>query len=442
MKPKVTVLLTIVTTFLSAFLLFAIQPMASKSLLPTFGGVPMVWTVCMLYFQTILLMSYSYAFLLNHYLSFNTQKIIHATLLILSILLSLPILWENMPTMSSSFPTITLLKLLSYKITIPLFLLSATAPLLQAWFARSSDPKAKDPYFFYIASNLGSLVALLSYPFLVERYFGLHDQSLLWSLLYLIFGIFLTFIVVITKENVRQPKLSVTHPTLLNKLGWLYLSFVPVSLMLGVTTFLSTDIASIPLLWVLPLSLYLLSFIITFSRKPLISHAFVKNNVIFILIYALLGFIVGPNNEATLELVIVHLALLFMLSLLCHGELYKLRPAAKNLTSFYLYLALGGVLAGLFNSIIAPNFFVQAYEYPIAIILAIAALSSASDKIKWSQIGFITILLLLNKLIPTSWVVYQTYTPIPIFCLILMILNTKNMKHFSCMLAVFFSLYF
>jgi hypothetical protein len=424
--------------FLSAFLLFVIQPMAAKVLLPLFGGAPMVWTVCMLYFQIVLLLAYGYAFLLSRYLPLKGQQLIHCIILVASFLM-LPILWETLPDSTSIAPTVSLLSLLFLKLTIPLWMISATAPLLQFWFSKTHHPSAHDPYFLYVASNFGSFLALLGYPFIIERFIGLKEQSFVWSIGYIIFALIIGLLCLLINYKpagrVYQKHESIR---LQCRIRWIYLSFVPVSLMLGVTTYITTDIASTPLLWVLPLALYLLSFVITFSHPPLLSHQWVINNVVFVLAFPLLGFVFGSRVEAFIELIVVHLATFFMLAMLCHGELVKSRPSPHHLTEFYLIIALGGVLAGVFNSLIAPYIFSQAYEYPLAIIFAVLILPSQVKTINWKVILLIGLLLCVNYFLPSSFVWMKKNHIIPVLCVIIMVLRAENSKQFALSLVLLF----
>ena len=257
MQSRTLLFLTGGISFLSALLLFIIQPMVTKTLLPLFGGAAMVWTVCVLYFQSILLVSYGYVYLINRFSNYKTQKLIHLLMLAGSLFYVFPILWGALPGHIEGTPTYYLLYLLSIKLTWLLLVLSATSPLLQSWFSKSTDRKARDPYFLYATSNLGSMLALLSYPLAIEKYMGLIRQSELWSSLYFIFGCLLVLLAIFLKQTSTVTTQRVaTKITVGQVSNWLFLSFVPVSLMLAVTTFISTDIASFPFVWVLPLSLY------------------------------------------------------------------------------------------------------------------------------------------------------------------------------------------
>lgn len=387
--------------FLSAFLLFIIQPMVAKSLLPVYGGTPAVWTVCMLFFQALLLVAYGYAWLVSRLPKQNYWRLFHGAVVFAS-LFFLPLNFS--PTVSGGMPDVTILKDLFYQLSLPLLVVASSAPLLQFLYSRTQAKHASDPYFLYVASNLGSLLALLCYPGLIERLSGLSFQFYYWNYgfgVYLLFQalIFLTIPLVNKKEQVIKTSLRISMA-----LRWIGYSFIPCSLMLGVTFYITTDIAATPLFWVIPLALYLLTFIITFAEKPLISHQWVSTNSIFFLIFPLIGFVVGPGLLPGWQLIIFHLANFFMLALLCHGSLIKMRPGASQLTSFYVCLALGGVLAGIFNGVIAPRFFNGAYEYPIVLALSILCIPlGTSRKVDFVPVTVFLVLLINYYLPDYSW---------------------------------------
>ena len=352
--------------FLSACLLFVIQPMVGKVLLPLYGGTPAVWTVCMLFFQVVLLASYGYVWFLSQT---RYWRVVHLGVCLLS-LLALPL--TILPLSGEGIPEYFILKHLLFHLGLPLLVIGSSAPLLQYAYSQTHEKKASDPYFLYSASNVGSLLALLSYPWLIERFSGVTQQFHAWNGIY---GLYLVLLLWIFYGVRYQPSVSVLEkPASLGWrrcLAWVFLSFIPCSLMMGVTFYISTDIAATPLFWVLPLALYLLSFIITFARKPLISHAWVVRMALPCLLLPILGFIVGANHFSAWQLITVHLLSFFVLSLLCHGELVIDRPHVSQLATFYFCLALGGVIAGLFNGLIAPRLFVHAYDYPLVLFLAI-----------------------------------------------------------------------
>jgi len=355
--------------FLSASLLFIIQPLVAKILLPVYGGTPAVWTVCMLFFQALLLISYAYAWGLSRLKGIYRWRIVHLSLCLLSVFV-LPLAF--VPTVGEGAPEWLILKNLFLQLGLPLLVVGASAPLLQFAFSQTSGKKAADPYFLYAASNVGSLLALLSYPWLVERYWGVSQQLFGWNIIYLVYLLVLIGLcfAVSYKPFIDQHSKAVTIPLKI-KATWVFLSFIPCSLMLGVTFYISTDVAATPLFWVLPLALYLLSFVITFATKPMVSLAWIVRNTLFVLIFPLLGFILGANQVQAIPLILSHLAGFFMLALLCHGKLVASRPSSEKLTVFYFCLALGGVLAGVFNGLVAPRLFAHAYEYPLVLLFAL-----------------------------------------------------------------------
>ena len=364
--------------FLSAGLLFIIQPMVAKVLLPVYGGTPAVWTVCMLFFQILLLVSYAYAWVLSRFQGLYPWRLIHLLICLLS-LLTWPIAF--FPTLGLSNPEMGILSNLLIQLGLPLLVVGSSAPLLQFAYGQTSDKQASDPYFLYVASNAGSLIALLSYPFLVERYTGVIQQFHVWNVMYLVYlCVLLGLLFTVHYKPVLRTAIKAVNITWLTKGHWIFLSFIPCSLMLGVTFYISTDVAATPLFWVLPLALYLLSFVITFATKPLVSHAFVQRSIRYILFFPILGFIFGANQVPAAYLMMANLAGFFMLALLCHGELIHTRPPAEKLTTFYFCLALGGVLAGVFNGILAPRVFLHAYEYPLAMLLALLCLPNNRER--------------------------------------------------------------
>ena len=357
--------------FLSACLLFVLQPMVGKVLLPVYGGTPAVWTVCMLFFQTVLLIAYAYVWGLSRLKGSFRWRMVHGCICILS-LSSLPLVFSPSATQGSP-ETHILLSLL--QLGLPLFVIGSSAPLLQFAFSRSALTRARDPYFLYAASNSGSLLALLSYPWLIERFSGIHSQFNVWNGLYCLYLVLLFLI--LFRARYEASAVSDKRQNTITKrqaLKWIGLSFVPCSLMLSVTFYISTDVAATPLFWVLPLALYLLSFVITFAQKPIISHNLVLRVSLFFIVLPLISFAASAHSIPGYLLIATHLASFFVLALLCHGELVNSRPNASQLTGFYFCLALGGVLAGIFNGLLSPHLFVQAYEYPLVIALTVFAI--------------------------------------------------------------------
>lgn len=393
-----------VSLFFSATLLFIIQPMVAKVLLPIYGGTPAVWTVCMLFFQAVLLIAYSYVWFLSRFSGTKKWRVIHLGACLLSVSV-LPLVF--LPSAGDGVPELQILVNLLLQLGLPLLVVGASAPLLQFAFSQTTGKRAADPYFLYVASNAGSLLALLSYPWLVERYSGVNQQFYCWNILYLVYVGLLFYLMFVVRYEPRvffaKESIKITWR---QRFSWVFLSFIPCSLMLGVTFYISTDVAATPLFWVLPLALYLLSFVVTFASKPVLSHAWVVRNTLFILVFPMLGFIIGANQVQALTLIGANLAGFFMLALLCHGELVRIRPQAQQLTTFYFCLSLGGVLAGLFNGLLAPRLFSHAYEYPFVMLLALLCIPHAAilgvHSRKWLMPSMVLGLLLLNYYLPNN----------------------------------------
>ncbi len=367
------------TLAMSAILLFWIQPMFAKMVLPLLGGTPAVWNTAMVFYQACLFAGYAYAHFSTRYLDVRKQSLLHLGVLLIAFT-TLPIgvaVGWTPPT--DSTPVLWLIALFLVSIGLPFFALSATAPLLQKWFSHTTHEDATNPYFLYAASNVGSIVALLAYPVVIEPVFGIARQNLLWSATYVALFVLMAVCAVLLHRyfDAQGPHNRVTEANgLRDDVGWglrsrwILLAFIPSSLLLGVTTHITTDIASVPLLWVIPLTLYLFTFVVVFAKKPLISH----NWMVRIQVYLVLLFIIALHFGilSSSSTMIVHLATFFVMAMVCHGELAKIRPQALHLTEFYLWMSLGGVLGGIFNALVAPLVFTTIAEYPIAIVLACA----------------------------------------------------------------------
>lgn len=365
------------TLFLSSALLFLVEPMIGRLILPLLGGTPAVWNTCLVFFQAVLLGGYVYAHVLPSWLGERRHALLHVALLFVPLFflpIALPRDWT--PPEESS-PVFWVLGLLLVLIGLPFFVVSTSAPLLQRWFAGSQHPSSSDPYYLYAASNLGSLTALLSYPLLVEPLLPLASQGRLWTagyvvLLLLTAGCALWFRKSAAPAPLKTLSTEPHRPTPLTakrRLHWLLLAFVPSSLMLSVTTYLTTDIAAIPLLWVLPLALYLLTFVLAFARKQWIAEQFLARWMPAVVLVVLLV-LLSEATEPMLLLLVLHLLGLFWISLFCHTTLAQDRPSSERLTEFYLWLSLGGVLGGLFNALLAPLLFSSIAEYPLVLVLA------------------------------------------------------------------------
>jgi SAM-dependent methyltransferase len=373
-------LLYALTLFTSAMLLFLVQPMFAKMVLPLLGGTPAVWNTCMVFYQAALLAGYVYAHLSIRLLGPRRQAGLHL-LLVLVPWLVLPITvvpgWTPSPDAN---PIPWLLGLLSLSVGLPFLAISATGPMLQAWFADTGHPAAKDPYFLYAASNAGSMLALLGYPILFEPTLPLAEQSKAWAMGYALLSVMLVLsAVALWRSRPAQDTAGAAvrpdpetepsgrgAPTWRLRLWWLLLAFVPSSLMLGVTTHISTDIASVPLLWVVPLALYLLTFILVFARRQILPHhLMLRLQPLFVLTLA--AWFCLNLAETNWLMVPLHLATFFVVTMVCHGELAASRPDAKHLTEFYLWMSLGGVLGGTLNAIVAPLMFSTIIEYPLVL---------------------------------------------------------------------------
>lgn len=367
------------TLFISALLMFVLQPMFGKILLPLLGGTPAVWNTCMVFYQTLLFCGYLYAHWLTSAHGSQRQIQIHTALLIFSIM-ALPVaLPDNIAPPTVDNPTLWLIWTLLVAIGLPFFVVSTTAPLLQKWFSQSGHRSSDDPYYLYAASNAGSLLALLSYPFLLEPLIGLADQRVFWSIAYALLCLLIIVCALAVWRNQAESdeddasvEAPVVEPVALSQqCHWLVLALVPSSLLLGLTQYISTDIAAVPLLWILPLTLYLLSFILVFSKwADRIHPGMVTVQPALLLVFIAYSFINPALLPYWLDL-ILHALAFFLAVMVCHGELAKHRPPTQHLTRFYLLMSLGGMLGGLFNTFVAPFIFNAVYEYPIMIVAAL-----------------------------------------------------------------------
>lgn len=368
------------TIFLSAFLLFSVQPMFAKLVLPRLGGSPGVWSVAMVFFQSMLLLGYAYAHFLTSKLSLQRASIVHVAVLVIAFLalpLSIPEGWGAPP---ESGQTLWLLGLFTVGVGLPFFAVSANGPLLQAWFARSGHAHAADPYFLYGASNIGSFASLILYILLIEPQFGLTSQTLLWSAGFLSLAIAITLcaLLVIRRMPEQAAAAAISNaesPAWSERLRWIALAFIPSGLLVAVTAHISTDIAAAPFLWVIPLALFLLTFVLAFQREQWLQEPILRKWVPFaaaaILIELSLSLILN-----TVVTVAFHLSFFFLAALYCHTRMVDLRPKAAHLTEFYLYMSLGGVLGGVFASLLSMHLFDTIFEYPILIAAALLARKS------------------------------------------------------------------
>jgi len=433
----------IVTIFVSSFLLFLVQPMVGKMILPRLGGAPQVWCTCMVFFQAALLAGYGYTHTISTRLPHRRQLLVHAGLLLLPFLFLLvvfgrPFNFDWFVPPPGGNPIGETLLVLAAVVGVPFFVVATSAPLLQKWFATTGHRTADDPYFLYAASNFGSLLALLSYPVLVEPLEGLRAQSWMWTGLYTLLAVLVAACALLVWKSPPRVQLAGPAPvpdapppppvpeprpvpsttavtaaprhgrgkqhrgikkggasrrpvseaapaplptrparpeelTAWRRLRWVALAAVPSSLMLGAYSFITTDISAVTFFWVVPLALYLLSFILVFLRWPIpwtdLPHLLIvviQPVALLLLIYSRIG---TPGFSIT-QLIALNLVTFFLTALVCHGELAKDRPSTRYLTEFYLWMSVGGVVGGIFNAIVAPVVFTGIVEYPLALALS------------------------------------------------------------------------
>ncbi len=420
-KGLVQVLPYAVTIFLSAFLLFEVQPLIAKYILPWFGGAPAVWTACLLFFQVLLLAGYAYAHLINSLMGPKGQKAVHLSLLLASLLVLayLGSIWQTPITPAASWrspvmedPIERILILLAVSVGLPYFILSSTAPLLQSWYGRTFP--GVSPYRLYALSNLGSLLALLGYPFAIEWLLRIPTQARAWSWTYFAFALCCGFSAVKTTDNPGKnigsaapdgppapgPLMAepAQRPTPGRYVLWLALAACGSTMLLATTNQLCLGVAAVPFLWVFPLSLYLLSFIICFQnerwyKREVFQPAFTLGAVmIAYTLYRKTDFTLLPQIG-------IYSFALFACCMACHGELVRLKPAPQHLTGFYLSVAAGGALGGLFVCVLAPHLFSGYWEYHLGL---------------WGSALLILIVLWVDE---TSWL-YQSPIWLPILIVV------------------------
>jgi hypothetical protein len=389
-----------ITIFFGAFLLFQVEPLLARYILPWFGGTSAVWITCMLFFQLLLVAGYAYSHLLATRLSARRQAIVHLAIVSACVLLmaALALIWQSPITpgpswkpLAPDFPVAKIFILLTVSVGLPFFILSTTGPLLQAWFALSHN--GASPYRLYALSNVGSLLALLTYPFLVEPALTLKAQAILWSLLFAGFSIGVVLcarsVSLIRKSQVIpadtvEPQPRYPLPTRSTRLLWIALAAIASVMLLATTNQLCQQVAPVPFLWVLPLSIYLLSFVICFDNQRWYRRGIFHPALAVTVFVAL---VVLCSTDASILLQIAsYLALLFTVCMVCHGELVRLKPHERYLTSFYLMVAIGGALGGIFVVAVAPLLFTGYWEFHLAI---------------WTSILMLFIVLMRD---PGSWI--------------------------------------
>ena len=339
--------------------------------LPLLGGVPAVWTTSILFFQAVLLAGYAYAHLAVNRLGSRRQAVLQVGLVLIPLLvlpIGLPHGWKP-PADANPIPW--LLALLTLTAGLPLFVVTSTGPVIQRWFASTAHRGARDPYFLFAASNLGSLLGLLVYPLVLERTLSLRDQSHVWSIGYGVLIVFTAACAVAMWRSDSAPAhsdMSAVGPDIARRVRWVALAFVPSSLMLGVTAQITSEIAPIPLFWVVGLALYLLTLIVAFAlRDPLPPRWFFRALPLLVLAVVFFTFLRPTHSPWVL---LLHLVTFVVAAYACHAQLAADRPASQHLTDYYLWLSVGGALGGVFNGIVAPLVFSRIAEYPMALFLA------------------------------------------------------------------------
>jgi len=406
-------LLFAVTILVSAFLLFQVQPLISKFILPWFGGSPAVWTTCMLFFQLTLFGGYMYAHLLTRFFSHRWQGIVHLSLLAAAVVMSLPTIapatsWKPL---DPSHPTGRILWLLAATVGVPYFLLSTTGPLVQAWFARTWP--GRSPYRLYALSNVGSLAALLTFPFVFEPTFASDTQAGMWTAAFGLFavlcGLCAVWIYRMARVQISADAADVSakdtladgaimtvvsqQPSGGQKVLWIALPACASLLLLATTNYVCEDVAVIPFLWVVPLSLYLLTFIICFDHPRWYRPMLMSGIALGLLILSAgaaddLIDLLQISRTYVLELAL-YFSTMFFACLVCHGQLVRLRPSPKYLTEYYLMISAGGALGGVFVSLIAPHIFRTHFEWTLALAssLIVAAIVLIHGIGRWGAAG-------------------------------------------------------
>ena len=380
LQPRVTNLILIGvftgTIFLSALLLFSVQPMFAKMVLPLLGGSPSVWSVAMVFFQAVLLLGYGYAHAITRFLDPRRAVIVHLCVFAVALTalpLSIAAGWGRPP---AEYPALWLIGLFGVSIGLPFFAVAANAPMLQAWFARTNHPQANDPYFLYGASNLGSFAALLAYPVMIEPFLTLREQSAFWSAGFIALMVAIAMAGLALTMNFKaqaKPSAQAVADAAIgwsDRLQWMALAFVPSALLIAVTSHISTDIASAPFLWIVPLALFLATFVLTFRHGGDRVHDILVRVQPFVVAPLVIGLMWGERAYWQVA-ILLDLSMLAVSAMICHRELYLRRPAASHLTEFYLWISAGGVLGGIATGLLAPAIFPDVWEYPILIVLAL-----------------------------------------------------------------------
>ena len=388
------------TLFLSAFLLFCFEPMVGKMMLPLLGGAASVWITCLLFFQLMLLSGYGYAHVLERYASLRSQIVVHSIMMI-AVFIFLPVQFGARPDeTASAHPSSWLLWQLIKTVGIPFCVVSTTAPLLQNWLSKTRTAAGRDPYFLYAISNAGSLIALLAYPLLIEPRVGVRTQSWSWLAGYGALAVMVLAVAAVVWKNGHDASAgaavyegsarSQTAPTLRSRLFWLAAAFVPSALMLAVTNHILLNLASVPFLWIIPLAVYLITFMVAFGRRIHVSLRFISRiaPIVLLLLFPFVAATHGVEAKYMWYLVGAHMLILLTGALLCHTALAARRPDPQHLTEFYFWIALGGALGGAFTAVLAPLVFRTVVEYPllVAVIAFFREKTEAETDIKGTDL--------------------------------------------------------
>jgi hypothetical protein len=414
------VILFATTIFLNAALLFWLEPLFAKLVLPLLGGAPAVWNTCLVFYQVALLAGYLWAHL-GPRLGSALHAGVHLALSALAFLV-LPIAVPAM-LLPPSFdaPRAWLLGVLVVAIGLPFFLIAANGPLLQRWFVSSRARGSEDPYFLYAASNLGSAAALLLFPLVLERFISVPTQTRAWQVAYVgnvVLVVACAFLAL--RRRPAGPSSPVrtepaTTPSVTRRAWWVALSAVPSSLMIGVTTYISNEIAPIPLVWIIPLALYLATLVIAFANVPELNNTVravfaepfalrttlaTAGTVAVAVALGALAFVLGGSRAAV---VVAHLLLFFVAALICHVQLAESRPPARKLTEFYFWMGVGGAAGGIFNTLVGPRLFTSVLEYPLALAAVIMLLPSPRGRVlrvSWADMVLPAVVGLVAVLLP------------------------------------------
>jgi SAM-dependent methyltransferase len=418
-QTRNAVLLFAPTIFLSAFLLFCCEPMVGKMMLPFLGGAASVWITCLLFFQLMLLTGYGYAHALERYANVRAQILIHSAMMLVAIFF-LPIRFVGRPDeTATAHPALWLLGVLIKSVGVPFCIVSTTAPLLQNWMAKTKTASARDPYFLYAVSNAGSLLALLAYPLLIEPRWGVRIQGGYWFVGYGVLLVLVFSSATLVWKHAREAETLTRsegaaalsqgeRASWKMRLYWLGAAFVPSGLMLAVTNHMLLNLASVPFLWVMPLALYLITFMIAFARRFRIPSRILSAvvPVILLVLFPLVAVSKPVTSHSLWYVLGSHMLVLFAGALLCHTALASRRPDTAQLTEFYFWIALGGALGGVFTAVIAPFAFSTVIEYPllVALIAFFRETREPEQKLNWRDWVYPAV---IGLLIAGTWYVFK-----------------------------------